>query len=96
MEYRMHFLVMVMQCHWLAECSFSDDVKCVCANFYSDDAVNPLYEVCKRSHRICKCYCADVLTWQFQDAQAAHRKAEGLKIRKRIFRPSALDNFDCW
>jgi hypothetical protein len=28
---------------------------------------------------------------QFQHEHAAHRKAEGLKIRTRIFRPSALN-----
>jgi hypothetical protein len=35
------------------------------------------------------------MTSHLQQAQAAHRKAKGLKIRKRIFRPLALNNFDC-
>jgi hypothetical protein len=51
--------------------------------------------VCKVSTELANAIARGVMTLQFLHTQAAHRKAEGLKIRKRIFRPSALKNFDC-
>jgi hypothetical protein len=50
-----------------------------------------IYEVCKGCTEHASAVAQEVLTSQFRHAQAAHKKAESLKIRMRIFRPSALD-----